>query len=292
MLRLRNDFLVRSGQVHDQGRELAGIACGPGAFHSFLMLPGIQCAIGKGVTEFGGGLQAGIVARADLRTWISWCLRFDLHEIRSYLMNGDASSVQQIGPDHLSEKILAAVVSVVARDGFEGATIRRVAARAGCSAGAVQKRFATRTQLLRAAFEHVVSTVYERMSVEAQDCGTGLDTLLERQRLGALETLPLDSERREESLVWTSYLLRAAVDESLGDLPRRLDKAVHDALTEDLAAAQSRKELRSEVDPSVLADAVLALIDGIAIRMLYTPPAEHDTLLAAMDLGLKALLAD
>lgn len=205
-------------------------------------------------------------------------------------MDGVASSVKRIDQDELSDQILAAVVAVVAQDGFEGATIRRVAARAGCSAGAVQKRFSTRSRLLRAAFEHVVATVLERMRAAADGPGASGDTLPAQQRLAALHTLPLDAERRSKSLVWTSYLLRAAVDESLRDLPRHLDRAVHDALADDLAAARTNGELRSEANPAALADALLALIDGIAIRMLYTPPAEHDALLAALDIGLKALL--
>jgi TetR/AcrR family transcriptional repressor of bet genes len=129
-----------------------------------------------------------------------------------------------------------AVLAVVAQDGFEGATIRRVAARAGCSAGAVQKRFPTRSGLLRAAFEHVVASVSERMTAEVNQPGARGDTLIMQQRRGALHTLPLDFARRSESLVWTSYLLRAAVDESLRDLPRHLDRAVRDTLADDLHA--------------------------------------------------------
>ncbi|MEO5832751.1 MAG: TetR/AcrR family transcriptional regulator [Nakamurella sp.] len=205
-------------------------------------------------------------------------------------MEDVASSGKQADQDELAGRILAAVVAVIAEDGFEGATIRRVAARARCSAGAVQKRFATRTQLLRATFEHVVATVVERMRAAADGPGAGDDTLVAQQRIAALQTLPLDDERRSESLVWISYLLRAAVDESLCDIPLNLDRAVRDALVHDLAAARAHGGLRSEANPAELADALLALVDGIAIRMLYTPPAEHAALVAALDLALEALL--
>lgn len=202
-------------------------------------------------------------------------------------MNSVGSSAKQIHDDRLTAAILSAVLAIVSREGFEGATIRRVAAEAGCSAGAVQKRFSTRSQLLRSAFELVAATALERIAVaEAPQTGA----LVERLRLGALETLPLDPARRSEGLVWTSYLLRAAIDETLSDLPRHLDRAVHDALAHDLADAQATGTLRSDANPEVLTDALLALIDGIAIRMLYTPPTEHNALLAALDAGLNALL--
>jgi AcrR family transcriptional regulator len=189
--------------------------------------------------------------------------------------------------DPLIAAILAAVLAVIARDGFEGATIRRVAAAAGCSAGAVQKRFPTRSLLLRSAFELVVVAVLHR--IEAADAHGG-GQLVERQWRAALETLPLNPARRSEGLVWTSYLLRAAVDDTLSDLPRQLDQAMHEALAGELAAAQAAGDLRSDADPPQLADALLALVDGIALRMLYTPTAGHDALLAALSAGLDALL--
>lgn len=182
-------------------------------------------------------------------------------------------------------------MDVVAREGFEGATIRRVAAQAGCSAGAVQKRFATRSQLLRSAFEQVVDTALDRIAVTGtMTDAADVDALVEAQYLAALETLPLDPQRRREGLVWTSYLLRAATDDTLGDLPRRLDRAVRDALARDLAVARASGVLGATTDPHLLADALLALVDGIAMRMLYTPEIEHGALLAAMDAGLHALL--
>lgn len=199
-----------------------------------------------------------------------------------------AATTKPTSHDRLTDPILDAVLAIVALEGFEGATICRVAAQAGCSPGAVQKRFPTRSQLLLAAFEHVVTTALQRIQVTTDD--TGRDTLIARQRQAALHTLPLDAQRRIESLVWTSYLLRAAVDESLSDLPRLLDRAVHDALAGDLAAAQDKGTLSPRSNPAVLADALLALVDGTAIRMLYTPQDEHDALLDALDAGLNALL--
>lgn len=182
---------------------------------------------------------------------------------------------------------MPAVLAIVAREGFEGATIRRVAAEAGCSAGAVQKRFPSRSRLLRSACEHVVEVSLARIETTPVSDGA---TLFERQRLAASETLPLDAERRSEGLVWTSYLLRAAVDETLADLPRHLDLEIHNALTHELTDAQASGSLLTNTDPQALADALLALVDGIALRMLYTPTGEHPKLLASLDVGLHALL--
>ena len=192
----------------------------------------------------------------------------------------------QLTGDPLRSAILTAVVEIVAREGFEGATIRRIATQAGCSAGAVQKRFATRSDLLRAGFERVVATSLDRIL----ESTAGESTLIERQRAAVLETLPLDPARRDETLVGMSYILRAAVDDGVADLPRHLDQAVHDGLAGDLAQEQALGRLPPETDVDATADALLALADGIALRMLYTPPAEHPALLQALDVGLRALL--
>lgn len=192
--------------------------------------------------------------------------------------------------DPLSTAILEAVVAIVAREGFEGATIRRVATQAGCSAGAVQKRFATRSILLRSSFEMVVQSALERIATTETTQAASAPTLVERHYLAAVQTLPLDDERRREGLVWTSYLLRAAIDDTLSDLPRQLDHSLHEILAAELADAQASGALRSQTDPHLLTDALLALADGFAIRMLYTPEKEHQTLLAALDAGLHALL--
>lgn len=190
-------------------------------------------------------------------------------------------------PDSFESAILEAVLDIVAQEGFEGATIRRVATRAGCSAGALQKRFATRTTLLHSAFELMVTSAVERLEATGAPAS---DSLLERQRLAALGTLPLDAVRRRETLVWTAYLLRAAIDDTLSDLPRQLDRAVQSVLEIELSEARSAGALGSDEDARALAAALLALVDGLAVRMLYTPEVEHPMLLAALDVGLRALL--
>ena len=200
-------------------------------------------------------------------------------------MKQDAATGESADP--LVSAILEAVLDIVAQEGFEGATVRRVAARAGCSTGALQKRFATRTQLVHSAYEFMVTSAVQR--IEATETHAA-DSLLQHQRSAAFETLPLDLVRRRETLVWTAFLLRAATDDTLGNLPRELDHVVQAALELELREAQTSGALRSTEDVKAIAAALVALVDGIAVRMLYTPQQEHPALLAALDVGLRALL--
>ncbi len=92
--------------------------------------------------------------------------------------------------------------------------------------------------------------------------------------------------------MWTSYLLRAANDDTLSELPLQLDQIVHRVLASELEDAQIAGFLRPDVDSHVLSNAILGLVDGIALRMLYTPLAGHDALLASLDAGLHAMLSN
>ena len=55
------------------------------------------------------------------------------------------------------EQIVAAALAVLARRGFEGATMREIATAAGASTGMVTYHFASKEDVLRAALEEVAA---------------------------------------------------------------------------------------------------------------------------------------
>ncbi len=61
-----------------------------------------------------------------------------------------------------AQLILEAVVRVLVRDGLDGLSVRRVAAEAGVSIGAVQHHFPTKDALLVAAADHVTTQFQSR----------------------------------------------------------------------------------------------------------------------------------
>lgn len=96
-----------------------------------------------------------------------------------------------------------------------------------------------------------------------------------------MATLPLDAERRAESLVWAAFAARAAHQPDLAAILVEIEQAVR----ADLAI---RLAFTSHNDPPALADALLAVADGLALRMLYAPE-ERQTLLNALDTALDRL---
>jgi AcrR family transcriptional regulator len=178
-------------------------------------------------------------------------------------------------------EIGAALLRVVVRDGMEQVSVRTVAAEAGRSAGAVQKYFATKDDLLRFALDLADGRVAERFAGVDQR-GPVLDVL--RRYLRAF--LPLDDERRAEVLVRTAFAEKGVRDDQYAHVLRDADRHVGRVLADML---ERSGEVRHDVDPLVLADAVLALADGVAARMLYTRD-QDEALLLALDVALSGLL--
>lgn len=85
---------------------------------------------------------------------------------------------------------------VIAERGFEGVTLRDVAAEAGFANGALKPYFPTRASLMRATFSYVFGRTNARVDAATEGL-EGLDAL----RQFCMEVLPLDVERIDEARV-------------------------------------------------------------------------------------------
>lgn len=174
--------------------------------------------------------------------------------------------------------IAEAVVRLLARAGFEGTTVRTVAAEAGVSAGAVQKQFATKDELLLAGCRLVAAGYAERNAVSPTGGGPR-----EWVRGLLLDALPLDEQRRTESLVWSALTDRAGRSPEVADVVRTVDAHAHTELTRLLTEAHLD-------DPPGAATLLIAVCDGLATRLTYDP-SERDTAVAVLDTALDAVWA-
>ncbi|MET0133813.1 MAG: TetR/AcrR family transcriptional regulator [Kibdelosporangium sp.] len=110
--------------------------------------------------------------------------------------------------DQRRAELVRVVWKVIARDGIEGATVRRVAQEAGVSTGGLRHYFDSQHGLLEFAAEAVAASVATRLLSH-----TDPQLMLE-------EFLPLDEQRQVEVDVWLACLMRARVDSSLAELRR------------------------------------------------------------------------
>ena len=159
-----------------------------------------------------------------------------------------------------------------------------VAREAGLSGGAVQYHYATRAQLLLAAFAHTVRSITGRLADIDLDGPVG-------PVIGRLcrEALPLDSQRHRECVVWAALSAAAAVHPELAAEHAGALAALRDVFHDAIAAAQARGELAVLVDPELAAAMLTAVLDGLTLHGITgsrTPEELVTTLDAAIGLVL------
>ena len=176
---------------------------------------------------------------------------------------------KKVDPDAQRLTLAKAGLAVIAAKGLEAATLRKVAAQAGCTTGTVTHYFPDRSALLRAALDAACQTTARRMYQAALDAPTHL------QKLEAVlrEAVPLDDERRGEARVWLAFWGAASEDPVL--------IAAHERRMADWrglirAVLQPLLNARADLDHEVLV--LCALVDGLCVRGALCPdtvPEKH-----------------
>jgi AcrR family transcriptional regulator len=124
--------------------------------------------------------------------------------------------------------------------------------------GAVLHYFDSKEALLDAAYAAAMARLAER-----QQAGPALDAL-DAEALAAhvASFLPVDDESLRDWRVWLAFSARALVDPRFAAQHRAAYARITAALAADLAGTP---------DAAALADALVALIDGLAIRIMLEP---------------------
>lgn len=104
-----------------------------------------------------------------------------------------------------------ALVAVIAEHGLEGTSVRKVAARAGVSIGAVQHHFPSKDAMLAAAMARVEKVYRHRLADEAAHLPDRPDMLLRATLRTLVPRVP--AERADTSL-WLAFVARAAVHDA------------------------------------------------------------------------------
>ena len=173
--------------------------------------------------------------------------------------------------DHEARRaeLAAAVWRLASRDGLDSLTMRRVAAEAGWSTGALAHYFDDKEELLVFAFQTVADRVGRRIVKAAEHTRDPLELV----RTQLVEGLAIDSERRAEVRVWFAFLGLAETQPRLAKAGRDAYRLWRERVAKTLAAAQRQGLVDNAVDPKREAAALIALVDGIAIQATFDPRA-------------------
>ena len=191
--------------------------------------------------------------------------------------------------DHRARRaqIVSAVLDLIAREGAEAVTVRKAAAAAGVSAGALAHYFADKDELLTAAFAEIVARSAHRMRTLPADRDPA-DLLFQ----ALLTSLPLNEARHTEARVWLAFLDRALVREEAVALLRGVYAEWRHALGEIVARGRREGRFRADLDPGATAATLVALVEGLTFQAVCDPVTfDQDTLRRLVHAQVQGLLA-
>ena len=174
--------------------------------------------------------------------------------------------------DHQARRreLADAACRVIGRHGLAGATLAQVAEESGWSIGSIRYYFPSKDELLASALWRVAERIDERIRRTAD--GMSLADL----RTAALELLPLDTSRREESRVLLAFLAQAAVVPDLAAAADDAAQRLQEPFTARIAHAIQAGELPPHLDPGHEAIRLQLLIYGLMVELATTTtPRRH-----------------
>lgn len=188
--------------------------------------------------------------------------------------------------DERRDEIVAAAARVIAHEGMDAATVRRIAVEAGYSSGVLDHYFHGKDDILLSALHashdrirhRVGSALKGRMGLEA------LRVLLE-------DNLPLDEQRQDETRLEMQFWARSVADETLAAVQHAVADELRRAVMLRLREAVAAGELPGTLDVDSAADRLLTFVDGVSVRAVLYPatfPARKQRAMLRLELAAVA----
>ncbi|MFJ6382300.1 TetR/AcrR family transcriptional regulator [Kitasatospora sp. NPDC092039] len=182
--------------------------------------------------------------------------------------------------DARRSEVSEGVWRVLSTRGFEGLTLRAVAAELGASTGMLTHYFPNKRALLSHALEELDRRSLARPRRTAPADGSPPPAGLARVRASLLDVLPLDGESAADNRIWVGSWDHALADPELAAAHAGRYARSRAALTAHVADAQRLGELPAQADPAALAAGAQAFVLGLVVQALFAPeefPAERQT---------------
>jgi AcrR family transcriptional regulator len=193
------------------------------------------------------------------------------------------------------DRILAAAVRRIAREGIDEVRIAKIAMDAGVSSSLVHYHFATREALLGEALEYSYAHAGD---VRIADDELPTSSHFDRLRSMIDQCLPTNPSLQEDWVLWVELWLRAVRHPELRPVAEKLYGRMRHWFAAEIAAGVHDGEF-SPCYSDEVADRLLALIDGFGVRTLMGDSSislrrASDAVVAALarELGIDTPSAD
>jgi AcrR family transcriptional regulator len=171
-----------------------------------------------------------------------------------------------MGYDDRRIEVAQAAWRVIIREGLDRTSMRAIAQELGSSTGVVTHYFRDKEELILFALEQVVESTLESMKACAKG-QQGLDRL-EQMIVAAL---PLEESDRDDWKVWIAFLGYSIGREHLIQQHRKRYGRIRQILYQELTDLQAAKLIRADLDLTLEANALIALVDGIGTGVVICP---------------------
>jgi AcrR family transcriptional regulator len=180
------------------------------------------------------------------------------------------------------QAVVDAAAKVFLRDGFQGASVRRIAGESGMTTGAVYSSFEGKADLFLAVLEEKLDPQLGGMYEAAREAPAGQVGALVEAEFSAYLT-----QRRRWLILLIDFWAQAARDPKARRAFRRRHKGLRAAIAETLGERAAELGTPLALPADELATVLIALTNGFAVERLADPrPVPEDLYARALDLFL------
>ncbi|CAI8728944.1 TetR/AcrR family transcriptional regulator, transcriptional repressor of aconitase [Pseudomonas donghuensis] len=160
-------------------------------------------------------------------------------------------------------ELLEAAITVIARDGYAGASMRSVAKHAGCTTGAVTYYFANKEEMITEVAQSLFDQVDTMLA--ANQLEMNIPSLLRQW---------MEWVNDGESTLWLSWLqllTHARHEPAFAHVIKQRYARFRQVFTVVIEAEQRQGKIRDDIPPDVLADQISTICDGWLMMMPIEP---------------------
>ncbi len=161
-------------------------------------------------------------------------------------------------------QLTSAAARVIARKGYEAATLRDVADEAGTSTGTLNYYYQGKDDLFAATLRAASERFQSDLGSAVAAARSPRDKLVAMARAAT----PSTSEGREAHALWIDFWAQAARDESLRELNQRIYDRWRDEIAAIVREGQASGAFAPAADPEAFAHGYAAVIDGLATHVV------------------------
>lgn len=167
------------------------------------------------------------------------------------------------------DKILAAAVECIVRDGLAQVRMAAIARTAGVSSGLLHYHFDTKEllfgEVLRYSHEMSAELNQHALADAGDNPAEQLSSFLDR-------CLPSDQQRADEWLLWQELALLCIRDPHLAKVGAELYEDLYVTVSDIVRAGLRTGVFDTTLDPRLIAETAVALTDGLGARVLAGDP--------------------